>query len=97
MGKKRLDKHRGKNPLRVPVRITNIKDYINNPHKPKITLSNETVSGSVSSTLKELQSTEVVIDENHRAALQFTKRRFRDARGPRPGRHFHEPHQPDSS
>lgn len=64
----------------VLVRITNIKDYINNPHKPKITLSNETVSGSVSSTLKELQSTEVVIDENHRAALQFTKRRFRDAK-----------------
>lgn len=64
----------------VLVRITNIKDYINNPHSPKIELSNETVSGSVSSTLKELQSTEVVIDENHRAALQFTKRRFRDAK-----------------
>lgn len=64
----------------VLVRITNIKDYINNPHSPKIELSNETVSGSVSSTLKELKSTEVVIDENHRAALQFTKRRFRDAK-----------------
>ncbi len=64
----------------VLVRITNIKDYINNPHSPKIELSNETVSGSVSSTLNELQSTEVVIGENHRAALQFTKRRFRDAK-----------------
>lgn len=64
----------------VLVRITNIKDYINNPHSPKIELSNETVSSSVSSTLKELRSTEVVIDENYRAALQFTKRRFRDAK-----------------
>lgn len=64
----------------VLVRITSIKDYVNNPHSPKIELSNETVSGSVSSTLKELQSAEVVIDENHRAALQFTKRRFRDAK-----------------
>ena len=64
----------------VLVRITGIKDYINNPHSPKIELSNETISGSVSATLKQLESTEVVIDENHRAALQFTKRRFRDAR-----------------
>lgn len=64
----------------VLVRITNIKDYINNPHSPKIELSNETVSGSVSSTLKQLESTEVAIDENHRSAIQFTKRRFRDAK-----------------
>lgn len=64
----------------VLVRITSIKDYINNPHSPKIELSNETVSGSVASTLKTLESTEVIIDENHRAALQFTKRRFRDAK-----------------
>lgn len=64
----------------VLVRITSIKDYINNPRCPKIELSNETVSGSVSSTLKQLESTEVVIDENHRSAIQFTKRRFRDAK-----------------
>ncbi len=64
----------------VLVRITNIKDYINNPHSPKIELSNETVSGSVYSTLKQLESTEVIIDENHRSAIQFTKRRFRDAK-----------------
>lgn len=64
----------------VLVRITAIKDYINNPHSPKITLSNETISGSVSSTIKQLGSTDVVIEDNHRAALQFTKRRFRDAK-----------------
>ncbi|MBO5367950.1 hypothetical protein J6A32_04935, partial [Methanocorpusculum sp.] len=64
----------------VLVRITAIKDYINNPHSPKITLSNETISGSVSSTIKQLGSTDVVIEDNQRAALQFTKRRFRDAK-----------------
>lgn len=62
------------------VRIISIKDYINKPHSPKIELSNDTVTTGVSSTLKELAATEVVIDENHRAALQFTKRRFRDAK-----------------
>ena len=61
------------------IRIINIKDYINKPHSPKIELSNDTISGTVSSTLKQLASTEVVIEENHRQALQFTKRRFRDA------------------
>ena len=64
----------------VLVRITAVKDYINNPHAPKIELSNETVSGSVSSTLKRLEATEVVAEEYHRDAIQFTKRRFRDAK-----------------
>lgn len=62
------------------VRITSIKDYINKPHSPKIELSNETVSAGVPSTLRQLESTEVVIDENRRAAVQYTKRRFRDAK-----------------
>lgn len=64
----------------VLVRIIAVKDYINNPHAPKIELSNETVSGSVSSTLKRLEATEVVAEEYHRDAIQFTKRRFRDAK-----------------
>lgn len=64
----------------VLVRITSIKDYVNNPHSPKIELSNETVSAGVSSTLNELKSTEVAIAENHRSAIQFTKRRYRDAK-----------------
>lgn len=64
----------------VLVRITGIKDYINNPHSPELTLSNSTVTGSFSTTIKELESEEVVVEENHRNALQFTKRRFRDAK-----------------
>lgn len=64
----------------VLVRITGIKDYINKPHSPSLELSNETKSASFSSKLKQLESEEVVIGDNHREAIQFTKRRFRDAK-----------------
>ena len=64
----------------VLVRITGIKDYINKPHSPSIELSNQTVSDSVSSELKTLKSEEVTVDDNYRASIQFTKRRFRDAK-----------------
>ena len=61
------------------VRITGVKDYINKPHSPEITLSNETVSGGFSSTVKTLEAQEVVIDDKYAKSVQFTKRRFRDA------------------
>lgn len=63
----------------VLVRITGIKDYINNPHSPEITLSNETITGGFSSEFKRVQAEEVAVDENYRRGTQFTKRRFRDA------------------
>lgn len=63
----------------VLVRITGIKDYINNPYSPEIELSNTTVGGYLSTSLKQLESEEVLIEKYHRDALQFTKRRFRDA------------------
>ena len=64
----------------VLVRITGIKDYINKPHSPVIELSNTTVSSGVSSTLNDLKSEEVIVEDLHREAVQFTKRRFRDAK-----------------
>lgn len=64
----------------VLVRITGIKDYINKPYSPEIELSNSTVSGSFSTTLKQLESDEVLVEDYHRNAIQFTKRRFRDAK-----------------
>lgn len=64
----------------VLVRITGIKDYINNPYSPEIELSNSTVSGNVATTLQQLESEEVLVEKYHRDALQFTKRRFRDAK-----------------
>ena len=62
------------------VRITGIKDYVNKPHCPKIELSNETVGTGVASSLNSLAAQEVAIEESRRDAIQFTKRRFRDAK-----------------
>ena len=64
----------------VLVRITGIKDYINSPHSPELTLSNSTVSSGFSTTLNELKSEEVLVEDYHRSAIQYTKRRFRDAK-----------------
>jgi len=64
----------------VLVRIIGIKDYINKPHSPELELSNDTVSTSFSTTVTTLQSQEVLMEDYHRDALQFTKRRFRDAK-----------------
>jgi hypothetical protein len=64
----------------VLVRITGIKRYINNPQSPELTLSNATVSANFGTTLQTLKSEEVLVEDYHRDALQFTKRRFRDAR-----------------
>lgn len=64
----------------VLVRITGIKDYINKPYSPELELSNNTVGTSFSTKLKELESTEVIAEDYRREALQFTKRRFRDAK-----------------
>ena len=64
----------------VRIRIISIKDYINTPYSPEITLSNSTVTGSFTNTIQQITSSEVIAEEQHREALQFTKRRFRDAK-----------------
>ena len=64
----------------VLLRITGIKDYINRPHSPVIEISNKTVSGSFSNELKKIESGEVLMEKYHNDALQYTKRRFRDAK-----------------
>lgn len=64
----------------VRIRITNIKDYINTPYSPEIQLSNSTVTGSFTNTIQQIQSSEVFEEEQHKKAIQFTKRRFRDAK-----------------
>lgn len=67
-------------PEPVLVRIVGIKDYINNPHSPEIELSNSTVGGGTSTTLKALENNEVRMESLHKEAIQFTKRRYRDAK-----------------
>jgi hypothetical protein len=63
----------------VLIRIVGIKDYINNPHSPSIELSNEVTGSSLISELRKIESNEVTVDELHREALRFTKRRYRDS------------------
>ncbi|MDR0429892.1 MAG: hypothetical protein LBH58_05370 [Tannerellaceae bacterium] len=63
----------------VLIRIVGIKDYINNPHSPHIELSNEIVGSSIASDLRKIETNEVIVDDRHKDAIQFTKRRFRDS------------------
>ena len=63
----------------IDIRITGVKDYINKPYSPEIELSNTPVAGYVSSDLGKIDANEVINEGNHKGALQFTKRRFRDA------------------
>ena len=67
-------------PQGILIRITGIKEYVNDPHSPILTLSNESVGGGFSTEMKRLKGEEVAVEQNHRSALQYTKRRFRDAK-----------------
>lgn len=62
------------------IRITGVKEYINNPYKPEIELSNVVGNGGgLSSELRRLDAQEVVIENKHKEAIFFSKRRYRDA------------------
>jgi hypothetical protein len=67
-------------PQGVLIRIIAVKDYVNKPHKPEITLGNASVSGSFSAELGKLEADEVVIEESKKESIRFTKRQWRDAR-----------------
>lgn len=62
------------------IRMIGIKRYVNNPYSPEIELSNDPVGTSISSELNNIETNEVIVDGKHKDALQFTKRRFRDAK-----------------
>ena len=64
----------------VKMRITSVKQRVNNPYGPEIVFSNGLVSASQwHSTVGRIDKAEVVIEENRKEAAQYTKRRFRDA------------------
>lgn len=66
-------------PEGMSIRITGIKDYVNNPYSPSLEISNSVSGKSLSSQLKEIGNQEVAIDDTKKNIIQFTKRRFRDA------------------
>lgn len=65
-------------PGEMLIRITGVKDYINDPHSPEIELSNVAVGGSLASDLGKIESNEIIAIGRHKDGLNLTKRRWRD-------------------
>ncbi len=63
----------------VDIRIVGIKDFLTSPYSPTVEISNNVSGQSLTSKLREIDAQEIIIEENHKDALQFTRRRFRDA------------------
>lgn len=63
----------------VLIRITGIKEFLTSPYSITLEISNSTQGGSFSSTMRNLEGLEVVIDDTKQQLVQYTKRRFRDA------------------
>lgn len=63
----------------ILIRITAVKTFVNNTHAPQITLSNEVSGSSIKTTLEHIKGEEVVVSGVKKNAIDFTRRRFRDA------------------
>lgn len=64
----------------VLIRITGIKDFVNNPYSPVIELSNVVSGGGVSSELNKIDSNEQLTEEQYKDSVRFTKRRISDVK-----------------
>ena len=62
------------------VRIVGITQYVNNPHYPKIELSNSTGVSTVSSRLNQIENKDAHVSELYEEARRYTKRRYSDIR-----------------
>lgn len=60
------------------VRMVGITQYVNNPHYPKIELSNSVGVSTVSSRLNQIENNEAHVVELHEDAKRYTKRRYAD-------------------
>lgn len=61
-------------------RITAIKQFINNPYSPEITLGNETIKGGLSSRLAKMGNQQARVLSRADALERYTRRSFRDAK-----------------
>ncbi len=64
----------------ILIRIQSVKDFINNPHNPKVELSNSVQGKSIYSQIFKSKQDEVLQEEMHRRSRQFTKRQWQDAK-----------------
>ena len=67
-------------PEPLVTRIVAVKDYINNPYSPEITLSNESVKGGLSSRLATLGGDKAHVLNRTYALERYAKRSWRDAK-----------------
>lgn len=68
-------------PQGIDIRITGIKQYINNPEAPELEISNASnVGQSFASQIGGLENMPVTVSEGDSANKRFTKRTFRDAK-----------------
>ena len=67
-------------PAGTDIRLTSIKDYVNDPHSPEVQLSDGTGGTSLSVTLAELKAQDVLRQDGEKRGRDFTRRRFSDAR-----------------
>lgn len=68
-------------PQGIDIRITGIKQYINNPEAPELEISNASnVGQSFASYIGGLENMPVTVSEGDSANKRFTKRTFRDAK-----------------
>ena len=61
------------------LRILSVKTYLNNPHSPELTLSNSSVSQSISSELKKIPQNQVYTDYRVDNITSYARRSFRNA------------------
>lgn len=66
-------------PDEVSIRITSIKDYINDPYSPEIGLSNSDVSNSLGSAISRIENEAVKQEMLINNSISYTKRRYNDA------------------
>lgn len=62
------------------LRVVAIKDYINNPHSPELTLSNTSIAAGISSQIKKIAQNQAYAEKINSETLSFAKRNFRDAK-----------------
>lgn len=65
----------------ILIRIVSVTSYINNPHAPKLDLSNTPVPGFLQDEMGKIDSNEVTNDKNNKDIISFTVRRWLDAIG----------------
>ncbi|MDR1644230.1 MAG: hypothetical protein LBS05_00170 [Tannerellaceae bacterium] len=62
----------------VDIRITSVKDFVNYPYSPEITLSNSVTGKTMGSVIRQLPNQEQTIERTRDEAVRYSRLRFRD-------------------